>query len=314
MYDIKWIRDNPAEFDRRPEAPQAGLQGPRRPLIQLDETRARGHHHSRSERRRAATRPRRKSARPDQAQGRGAASALMAEVADAEGEAAGATRPRPRRRRGAGKGAGAKSRTCRMTKCRTARTSTATSSIIQSAQSATTFAFTPKEHFELGEDLGMMDFELAAKLSGARFVVLQKDWRGLSARWVNSSSITHTDQEAAATPKSIRRCWCATMRCSAPRNCRSLRTISSGLRGSSTVDCLAVETADILSSRRCRDRHAEDSATQSYGHDPNRRSPSDQSGPRAHRRRSTYSPMRATPPARRASAPKRARRDATRAA
>jgi seryl-tRNA synthetase len=36
------------------------------------------------------------------------------------------------------------------------------------------YAFTPKQHFELGEALGMMDFELAAKLSGARFVVLQK--------------------------------------------------------------------------------------------------------------------------------------------
>jgi seryl-tRNA synthetase len=36
------------------------------------------------------------------------------------------------------------------------------------------YAFTPMQHFELGEALGMMDFELAAKLSGARFVVLQK--------------------------------------------------------------------------------------------------------------------------------------------
>ncbi|HXY59556.1 MAG TPA: serine--tRNA ligase, partial [Methylocystis sp.] len=32
------------------------------------------------------------------------------------------------------------------------------------------FDFTPKEHFELGEGLGLMDFEAAAKLSGARFV------------------------------------------------------------------------------------------------------------------------------------------------
>ena len=31
----------------------------------------------------------------------------------------------------------------------------------------------PKEHFELGEALGLMDFEAAAKLSGARFVVLK---------------------------------------------------------------------------------------------------------------------------------------------
>jgi len=33
------------------------------------------------------------------------------------------------------------------------------------------FSFTPKEHFEIGENLGLMDFETAAKLSGARFVV-----------------------------------------------------------------------------------------------------------------------------------------------
>jgi seryl-tRNA synthetase len=36
------------------------------------------------------------------------------------------------------------------------------------------YSFKPKEHFDLGAALGMMDFELAAKLSGARFVVLQK--------------------------------------------------------------------------------------------------------------------------------------------
>jgi seryl-tRNA synthetase len=34
--------------------------------------------------------------------------------------------------------------------------------------------FKPKEHFELGEALGMMDFETAAKLSGSRFVVLKR--------------------------------------------------------------------------------------------------------------------------------------------
>ncbi|PPC86668.1 MAG: serine--tRNA ligase [Hyphomicrobium sp.] len=36
-----------------------------------------------------------------------------------------------------------------------------------------TFDFTPKQHFELGEQLGMMDFEAAQKISGARFVVLK---------------------------------------------------------------------------------------------------------------------------------------------
>jgi seryl-tRNA synthetase len=34
------------------------------------------------------------------------------------------------------------------------------------------FPFAPRQHFEIGESLGLMDFETAAKLSGARFVVL----------------------------------------------------------------------------------------------------------------------------------------------
>ncbi|CEG07951.1 Serine--tRNA ligase [Afipia felis] len=39
---------------------------------------------------------------------------------------------------------------------------------------ARSYSFKPKEHVELGEGLGFMDFETAAKLSGARFVVLKK--------------------------------------------------------------------------------------------------------------------------------------------
>jgi len=35
------------------------------------------------------------------------------------------------------------------------------------------FAFTPKQHFELGEQLGLMDFERAARIAGARFTVLK---------------------------------------------------------------------------------------------------------------------------------------------
>jgi seryl-tRNA synthetase len=37
------------------------------------------------------------------------------------------------------------------------------------------FSFKPKEHFEIGEVLGQMDFERAARLSGARFAVLNRD-------------------------------------------------------------------------------------------------------------------------------------------
>ncbi|HQS84575.1 MAG: serine--tRNA ligase [Alphaproteobacteria bacterium 16-39-46] len=35
------------------------------------------------------------------------------------------------------------------------------------------FSFTPKQHFELGEALGLMDFEQAAYISGSRFVILK---------------------------------------------------------------------------------------------------------------------------------------------
>lgn len=35
------------------------------------------------------------------------------------------------------------------------------------------FSFTPKRHFEIGENLNLMNFEIASKLSGSRFVVLK---------------------------------------------------------------------------------------------------------------------------------------------
>lgn len=44
--------------------------------------------------------------------------------------------------------------------------------------SAPEFAFQPRQHFEIGETLGLMDFEQAAKISGARFTIM----RGLLAR------------------------------------------------------------------------------------------------------------------------------------
>ena len=37
------------------------------------------------------------------------------------------------------------------------------------------FDFEPKQHFDIGEGLGQMDFEGAAKMSGARFVILRSD-------------------------------------------------------------------------------------------------------------------------------------------
>ena len=45
--------------------------------------------------------------------------------------------------------------------------------VVCSHGNPTDFNFEPKEHFEIGEALGLMDFEAASKLSGARFVVLR---------------------------------------------------------------------------------------------------------------------------------------------
>ncbi|MFT8730534.1 MAG: serine--tRNA ligase [Acetobacter fabarum] len=50
--------------------------------------------------------------------------------------------------------------------------------VVQTWGTRPEFAFVPKQHFELGEALGQMDFATAAKLSGSRFVVL----RGALAR------------------------------------------------------------------------------------------------------------------------------------
>ena len=72
------------------------------------------------------------------------------------------------------------------------------------------YAFKPRQHFELGEALGMMDFELAAKLSGARFVVLQKDWRAWNAHSGNSCSMC-IRARSMDTRRSIRQSWFATM-------------------------------------------------------------------------------------------------------
>ena len=88
------------------------------------------------------------------------------------------------------------------------------------------FAFAPKQHFELGEALGLMDFEAAAKLSGARFVVAQGKARPartrarpVHARSADPRARLHRGQSA---PAGARR-----RRCSAPGSCPNSPTICS---------------------------------------------------------------------------------------
>lgn len=55
-------------------------------------------------------------------------------------------------------------------------------------------AFAPRQHFELGEAMGQMDFEVAAKLSGSRFVVLKSHLARLERAMGQFMLDLHVDQ------------------------------------------------------------------------------------------------------------------------
>ena len=56
------------------------------------------------------------------------------------------------------------------------------------------FDFTPKSHYELGEKLGMLDFNLATKTTGSRFVFVKKELALLERALSNFMLDTHTLQ------------------------------------------------------------------------------------------------------------------------
>jgi seryl-tRNA synthetase len=57
--------------------------------------------------------------------------------------------------------------------------------VVRASGTPPTFSFAPKEHWELGERLGILDFSRAAKLSGSRFSVLRGPGAQLSRALVN---------------------------------------------------------------------------------------------------------------------------------
>ncbi|RED51040.1 serine--tRNA ligase [Aestuariispira insulae] len=69
------------------------------------------------------------------------------------------------------------------------------------------FSFEPKQHFDLGENLGLMDFEAAARLSGARFVVLKGALARLERALANFMLDLHTGEHGLSetiTPALVR--------------------------------------------------------------------------------------------------------------
>ena len=171
MHDIRWIRDYPEAFDRG--LARRGLAGEAGRLIAIDEGRraAIARAEGVQARRNAASKEigEAKKAR-DEARAR----ALMAEVADLKAAVPALE-------------AQEKAATQELEAALAAIPNLPLDEVPDGADEdgnvehhrfgeRRSYAFSPlKQHFELGEALGQMDFETAAKLSGSRFVVMKRN-------------------------------------------------------------------------------------------------------------------------------------------
>jgi seryl-tRNA synthetase len=169
MHDIKWIRDNPDAFDRG--LARRGLAAESKRLIALDEHRRAiiGKVEHAQARRNAASKD---IGAAKKAKDEAAAARLMVEVAELK-----AAIPAME--------AEEKSASAELEKALAQIPNLPLPEVPDGKDehdnvehhrfgAKRNYAFAPKQHFELGEALGFMDFETAAKLSGARFVVLKK--------------------------------------------------------------------------------------------------------------------------------------------
>ncbi|HEY1908541.1 MAG TPA: serine--tRNA ligase [Myxococcaceae bacterium] len=64
--------------------------------------------------------------------------------------------------------------------------------VVRTWGEAPRFPFTPRQHFEIGEKLGLLDFERAAKVSGSRFVFYRGDLARLERALVTFMIDVHT--------------------------------------------------------------------------------------------------------------------------
>src|SRR5262252_7823807 len=169
MHDIKWIRDNPDAFDQG--LARRGLPGEAKRLIEIDERRrvAIQKAEAAQARRNAASREIGAAKKSNEEE---VAQKLLAEVArlkdeipklEAESKAASAALDN------------ALAEIPNLPIAEVPDGADETGNVEHHHFGAKrNYGFDPKQHFDLGEGLGQMDFETAAKLSGARFVVLKK--------------------------------------------------------------------------------------------------------------------------------------------
>jgi seryl-tRNA synthetase len=168
MHDIKWIRENPDAFDRG--LARRGLPGEAKRLIEIDERRRAAIQKAEAAlaRRNAASREIGAAKKSNE---EAAAQALMAEVARLKAEIPALE--------------GEEKKLSRELDDALAQIPNLPLPEVPDGKDPSgnvehhrfgakrNYGFTPQQHFDVGEALGQMDFETAAKLSGARFVVLK---------------------------------------------------------------------------------------------------------------------------------------------
>ena len=190
MYDVKWIRDNATRFDEGRR--RRGLEPLSAHLLTLDDARraAIGRAQAAQERRNAASK---EIGAAMKAKDADKAEALKAEVAELKTKMADYE-------------AEEKAAIAALDKELAAIPNTPLESVPDGKDEhdniearrwgeAPKFpeGFTPKEHFEIGEALGLMDFDAAARMSGARFVVLKGKLARLERALAQFMLDLHTD-------------------------------------------------------------------------------------------------------------------------
>jgi len=168
MHDIKWIRDNPDAFDRG--LARRGLNGEANRLIEIDERRRGAIQKAEAAlaRRNAASREIGAAKKSNE---EAAAQALLAEVARLKAEIPALEAEEKKLSRALDD---ALAQIPNLPLPEVPDGEDPSGNVEHHRFGAKRdYGFTPQQHFDLGEDLGQMDFETAAKLSGARFVVLK---------------------------------------------------------------------------------------------------------------------------------------------
>jgi seryl-tRNA synthetase len=168
MHDIRWIRDNPEAFDRG--LARRGLKGEAKRLIEIDERRRAAIQKAEAAlaRRNAVSKEIGAAKKSNE---EAAAQGLMAEVARLKSEIP-ALEAEAKKISEELEDALAQIPNLPLDEV---PDGTDASGNVEHHHFGTkrNYGFPPQQHFDLGEGLGQMDFETAAKLSGARFVVLK---------------------------------------------------------------------------------------------------------------------------------------------